>query len=66
MPLGAIIFNEKAADGFKPGDHGSTFGGGPLACRLSLEFMAELHEGNLMEQVKETGTYFKQRLYQLQ
>jgi acetylornithine/N-succinyldiaminopimelate aminotransferase len=66
VPLGAIIFNEKAADGFKPGDHGSTFGGGPLACRLSLEFMAELNEEKLMEQVNETGGYFKKKLYELQ
>ncbi len=66
VPLGAIIFNEKAADGFKPGDHGSTFGGGPLACRLSLEFMAELNENNLIDQVNETGAYFKQKLFHLQ
>jgi acetylornithine aminotransferase/acetylornithine/N-succinyldiaminopimelate aminotransferase len=66
VPLGAIVFNEKAADGFKPGDHGSTFGGGPLACRLSLEFMHELNEGNLMARVNETGAYFKQQLQQLQ
>lgn len=66
VPLGAIIFNEKCSDGFKAGDHGTTFGGGPLACRLSLEFMAELNENSLMDQVNDTGKYFKQRLVQLQ
>ncbi|HYE74403.1 MAG TPA: acetylornithine/succinylornithine family transaminase, partial [Blastocatellia bacterium] len=66
VPLGAILFSEKVADGFKPGDHGSTFGGGPLACRLSLEFMSELGEGKLMSYVIETGNFFISALKQLQ
>ncbi|HMV50742.1 MAG TPA: aminotransferase class III-fold pyridoxal phosphate-dependent enzyme, partial [Blastocatellia bacterium] len=39
VPLGAFIVAEKFVDGLKPGDHGTTFGGGPLACRLSLDFL---------------------------
>lgn len=66
VPLGAILFNEKASDGFKPGDHGTTFGGGPLACRLSLEFMEELGEGTLMNYVIETGEFFLSALGQMQ
>ncbi len=66
VPLGAIVVNEKAVDGFRPGDHGTTFGGGPLACRMSLEFFEELHENALMQYVSETGAYFRQKLLQLQ
>jgi acetylornithine/N-succinyldiaminopimelate aminotransferase len=66
VPLGAILFSEKACDGFKAGDHGTTFGGGPLACRLSLEFMEELSEGALMNYVIETGEFFRGALRQMQ
>src|SRR5262249_2030494 len=62
VPLGAFLVSEKAADGLKPGDHGSTFGGGPLACRLSLEFMQMLGEGALMERITEVGSYFRKEL----
>lgn len=66
VPLGAVLFNEKTCDGFKPGDHGTTFGGGPLACRLSLEFVEELGEGALMDYVIETGEFFRSLLRQVQ
>jgi acetylornithine/N-succinyldiaminopimelate aminotransferase len=39
IPLGFIIANDKAAAAIKPGMHGTTFGGGPLACRVALEFL---------------------------
>jgi len=39
IPLGVIMANEKAAAAIKPGMHGSTFGGGALACRVALEFL---------------------------
>jgi predicted acetylornithine/succinylornithine family transaminase len=66
VPLGAFIVSEKAADGLQPGDHGSTFGGGPLACRLSLEFMEMLQDGSLMERISEVGAYFKKELQKMQ
>jgi acetylornithine/N-succinyldiaminopimelate aminotransferase len=66
IPLGAFIVGEKAVDGLKAGDHGTTFGGGPLACRLSLEFMEMLQEGQLMERVTEVGDYFRKQLNKLQ
>lgn len=62
VPLGAIVVGEKAIEGFRPGDHGTTFGGGPLACRLSLEFFDELNETNLLSHVLETGAYFRSKL----
>src|SRR5215470_17109263 len=66
VPLGAFIVAEKAVDGLKAGDHGSTFGGGPLACRLSLEFMRMLEEENLLQRVTEVGNYFRKQLRRLQ
>ena len=66
VPLGAFIVSEKAADGLQAGDHGSTFGGGPLACRLSLEFMEMLQDGPLMERISEVGAYFKKELQKIQ
>lgn len=66
IPLGAFLVSEKAADGLKPGDHGTTFGGGPLACRLSLEFMEMLQQGALMERIVEVGAYFRKELQKIQ
>ena len=56
IPLGFIIANEKAAAAIKPGMHGSTFGGGPLACRVALEFLDVLDE--LLPAIQRTGGYF--------
>ncbi len=66
VPLGAFMVAEKAVDGLTPGDHGTTFGGGPLACRLSLEFMEMLQEEQLMQRVTEVGNYFRKQLRRMQ
>jgi acetylornithine/N-succinyldiaminopimelate aminotransferase len=42
LPLGATLFTENAAAALPPGTHGTTFGGGPLACRVALEFLSVL------------------------
>ncbi len=42
LPLGAPLFSEDAARALPPGTHGTTFGGGPLACRVALEFLSVL------------------------
>jgi acetylornithine/N-succinyldiaminopimelate aminotransferase len=44
LPLGATLFSEDAAQALPPGTHGTTFGGGPLACRVALEFLSVLEE----------------------
>src|SRR5262249_62118737 len=66
VPLGAFLVAEKAVDGLKAGDHGTTFGGGPLACRLSLDFMRMLEEESLLQRVAEVGNYFRKQLRRLQ
>ena len=40
LPLGALMAKESFAEAFSPGLHGSTFGGGPLACAVALEFLS--------------------------
>jgi predicted acetylornithine/succinylornithine family transaminase len=60
LPLGFILANEKAAAAIKPGMHGTTFGGGPLACRVSLEFLDILDE--LLPAIQRVGGYFKDSL----
>ena len=63
IPLGVIMANEKAAATIKPGMHGSTFGGGPLACRVALEFCDILDE--LLPQIQRVGGYFHVELNEL-
>jgi acetylornithine/N-succinyldiaminopimelate aminotransferase len=63
IPLGAVVANEKAAAAIKPGMHGSTYGGGPLACRVALEFFDILDE--LLPSINAVGGYFRMRLTEL-
>ena len=65
IPLGAILLNERVASAIRVGQHGTTFGGGPLACRASLEYFKILEEGNFLERVRTVGAYFKKRLEEL-
>jgi acetylornithine/N-succinyldiaminopimelate aminotransferase len=63
LPLGVITANDKAAATIKPGMHGSTYGGGPLACRVALEFF-DILEG-LLPSIASVGGYFRMRLTEL-
>ena len=65
FPMGAFLANDRFAQHFTPGKHGTTFGGGPLACRIALEYLAILEEENLLEQVRRVGTYFTEKLQEL-
>ncbi len=60
IPLGVVIANEKAASTIKPGMHGTTYGGGPLACRVALEFFDILDE--LLPSINAVGAYFRGKL----
>lgn len=62
VPIGAFLATDKVASAFQAGDHGSTFGGNPLACAASCAVLDALLTGNLMENVKEVGSYFKEKL----
>jgi acetylornithine/N-succinyldiaminopimelate aminotransferase len=63
LPMGAVITNERAAASIAPGMHGTTFGGGPLVCRVALEFFDILDE--LMPALIRTGDYFRAELRRL-
>jgi acetylornithine/N-succinyldiaminopimelate aminotransferase len=56
LPIGALVTGERLADTFRPGDHGSTFAGGPVACRAALEALAICSDPALLERVRELGT----------
>ena len=63
IPLGVIVANERAAQSIGAGMHGSTFGGGPLACRVAIEFM-DILEG-LLPHIRQMGGYFQMKLEEL-
>ncbi len=63
IPLGVVAANEKAAATIGVGMHGSTFGGGPLACRVALEFLDLLDE--LLPSIRNVGVYFRLKLTEL-
>jgi acetylornithine/N-succinyldiaminopimelate aminotransferase len=62
LPLGAFIAKEEFANAISPGQHGTTFGGGPLACRVALEFLAIVEDEKLLENVNKVGAYLQQEL----
>lgn len=64
-PLGAMIGSARVAESLKPGDHGTTFGGGPLACRLALEVLDILEQDGLIARVEEMGNYLMNGLRNL-
>jgi acetylornithine/N-succinyldiaminopimelate aminotransferase len=64
-PLGAFIAKEDFATAISAGQHGSTFGGGPLACRIGLEYLAILEEERLLERVNRVGAYLTHELTEL-
>jgi acetylornithine/N-succinyldiaminopimelate aminotransferase len=66
IPLGAILLNEEIAASLGQGKHGTTFGGGPLACRVALEFLSILEDDNLLEHNRKVGAYFHGELTNLQ
>jgi acetylornithine/N-succinyldiaminopimelate aminotransferase len=62
LPLGAFLAKEDFASAIAVGQHGTTFGGGPLACRVALEYLAILEEDKLLENVLRVGAYLQQEL----
>jgi acetylornithine/N-succinyldiaminopimelate aminotransferase len=66
LPLAAVLAREEVAQAFHPGVHGTTFGGGPLQCRLALKFLEILERPEFLEHVREVGSYFRMQLLKLQ
>jgi acetylornithine/N-succinyldiaminopimelate aminotransferase len=62
VPIGAVVAGPKAANIFAPGNHGTTFGGNPLAMRAGVETIRIMEEDNLLENAFLVGGYFKAAL----
>ncbi len=65
LPLGAFLAKEEFASAISVGQHGTTFGGGPLACRVALEYLEVLEEEKLLENVARVGQYLREQLTSL-
>ncbi len=62
VPAGACLATADAATGFQPGDHGTTFGGGPLACAAALAVLDAYEEQNLVAAAAAQGAFFREQL----
>ena len=65
VPIGAMIANAQTAAGFNPGDHGTTFGGNPLACAAALAVLDTYEQDRLIERAASVGAALKQQLLDL-
>lgn len=66
VPTGAFIAQDHVANAFKPGDHGTTFGGNPLVCAAALATLEAIEQEGLLENARKTGDYFREQLQELQ
>ena len=66
LPLGALLATEKVSQCIHPGMHGTTFGGGPLACAVALQLLNILERQKLLQHIQKTGDYLLEQLKTLQ
>ncbi len=62
VPISACLMGKRARDLFKPGNHGATFGGNPLACATALTVLNVIERDNICEQVARNGILLKDKL----
>ncbi len=62
LPMGSMLCTEEAAQAFTPGMHGTTFGGGPLACAVAIAAIDYMQQNKMLEQVRSLGGYFRRQL----
>jgi acetylornithine/N-succinyldiaminopimelate aminotransferase len=65
LPMGALLVTDGVAQAIEPGDHGSTFGGGPIAARAAQVVLARVSDPALLAHVAEMGELLKERLAEL-
>ncbi len=65
LPLSAVIGSEKVADVLTYGNHGTTFGGNPVACAAGIAMIKAIEEDNLIEHAREIGTFLNNELQKL-
>ncbi len=61
LPIGGALFGERVCDVLQPGDHGTTYGGNPVACAGALEVLRRMDEA-FLKGVEEKGAYMKEKL----
>jgi len=66
MPVSAVLANNEVMLTIKPGEHGSTYGGNPLACAVSIEALKVLKDENLAQNAEELGQFFREEMLKLQ
>ena len=62
LPMGAILVSAEIGAAIKSGDHGTTFGGGPLVSRVALEVLHRVSDPSLLKSVRENGAWFGEAL----
>jgi acetylornithine/N-succinyldiaminopimelate aminotransferase len=65
LPVGAILVTQAVADHLHPGDHGSTFGGGPLVTSAAKVVLARVSQPEFLARVTEVGSYLMERLQEI-
>jgi acetylornithine aminotransferase/acetylornithine/N-succinyldiaminopimelate aminotransferase len=65
LPLGAVMCTEEVARVMHAGMHGTTFGGGPLACAVGIAVIDTIEKEGLLAHATEVGDYFQKRLHEL-
>lgn len=65
IPMGAMLCTDDAALAFTPGIHGTTFGGGPLACAVAIAVIDTIQREDVLTHVHEVGSFFKAELQKL-
>jgi ornithine--oxo-acid transaminase len=66
LPVSAVLADNEIMLVIRPGEHGSTYGGNPLACKVAMASLEVLREENLAERAEELGRYFREQVEALQ
>jgi acetylornithine/N-succinyldiaminopimelate aminotransferase len=64
LPIGAILMSQHVADAIKPGDHGTTFGGGPLITAVARVVLERISNPQFLEHVRKVSDYFDEALHE--
>lgn len=64
LPIGGVLMGEKCCDVLKPGDHGTTYGGNPVACAGAVEVLTRMDDA-FLEEVQKKSAYLKEKLQAL-
>jgi predicted acetylornithine/succinylornithine family transaminase len=62
LPMGTILLTQSVADALEPGDHGSTFAGGPLICSVARATFQQINQPQFLAQVQQHGEYLESKL----